>query len=296
VPDIPSTLAGDGGEPIDDIAASAASGALPLAAADAGLTIATPNVAPSATRPAENDIDAGGIHTVARPSSGCGNAPAMVDVAVNGTLARFLLDFPTGYNERRAYPLVLAFRHTTETAEEFRSRLNLAAIADALIVYANPIEPNSDWQYQTDMPQVDELMKQLGAAYCLDMDRVFVIGDGAGALFANLVGCVRGDSVRAFATLSSAPPSLGPCFGNPAVWLLQRTDTDYTTAGAGLGNRDYWTSRNGCNVFMSEPVEPAPCVEYAGCMKGVPVHFCEYRGAQWPSFAVSGAWRFFESL
>lgn len=240
--------------------------------------------------------DAGTPKPVDRPSVGCGQEPVRPALRVRGRAASFLLDVPAAYDKRQAYPLVLAFRGVDTSTAEFRAQLDLGSIADALIVYPDPLDSATPWQFQRDMDLVDELISGLGAAYCVDQDRVFAIGDESGGLFANLVGCVRADQVRAIATLSSAPPPPGPCFGNTAVWLLQRTDLDPNTVGSGLGNRDFWAARNGCNVLDPQPVAPTPCVAYAGCTQELPVHFCEYAGSTWPSFAITGAWQFFESL
>ena len=65
----------------------------------------------------------------------------------------------------------------------------------------------------------------------------------------------------------------------------------------GRNTRDYWVRQNGCDMTMSTPVEPAPCVTYANCPTGYPVTYCEYDGEHnIPSFAVSGVWSFFKAL
>jgi hypothetical protein len=193
---------------------------------------------------------------------------------------------------------VLAFRGMAQSAAEFRAQLQLATVmgSEAIVVHANPVANGTSWEFQRDIPMVDALVSTLGAAYCVDQDRVFAIGDSAGALFVNLVGCVRAAKVRGIAVLSNAPPPPGPCLDYTAVWLLQQTDTDPMTVGAGLGNRDFWAGRNSCNVLMPKSIMPAGCVEYAGCSDRLPVHFCEHDGNGLPSFAVSTAWDFFRSL
>lgn len=252
---------------------------------------------PVGTSPANEDVDAGAPRPVGRPSSGCGQEPVEREVLVDGVPASFLLDIPEGYDKARAYPLILSFRDLDESAAEFRTRLSLVDDAQAFVVYANPMVDALGWQFRSDIAQVDALTSSLGRAYCVDLDRLFAIGDGAGALFANLVGCARGEQMRAIAMLSSAPPPPGPCYGNSAVWLLQRTDTDPMTVGNGLGNRDFWSSRNACDASKpQQAVGASSCVEYAGCMPGMLVRFCEYRGSNWPSFAVRGAWEFFDAL
>jgi poly(3-hydroxybutyrate) depolymerase len=229
-----------------------------------------------------------------RRSDGCGKEPIPPSPSVDLQALSFLLDLPASYDKTRPYPLVLAFRSMETSADEFRSQLNLASLADAIIAYPNPREIGPP--LQADVAGADELISQLSAGYCVDLDHLFALGDGSGALFANLLGCLRGDQIRAIATFSNAPPPPGPCVGNTGVWLLQRNDTDPSTVGSGLGNRDFWARSNACDLRMPKPVSPSPCIEYRGCSAGSPVRFCEYTGTQWPSYAVSGAWEFFESF
>jgi polyhydroxybutyrate depolymerase len=243
--------------------------------------------------------DAGPPPTVARPSSGCGKDPALADSSVDvyGTHSNYLVDLPVGYARAQAYPLILAFRGTDATADQFRQTLKLTSVAgaEAIIVYANPLNETAAWDFMRDMPLFDALLSKLKSDYCVDADRVFAIGNGAGSLFVNLVGCVNADDVRAIALLSGAPPPPGPCTGSIAAWLVQST-ADPMMLGPGLGNRDFWAQRNSCDVRVSMPVPPIPCVEYAGCTPGVPVRYCEHDSDALPSFVASGAWQFFKSL
>jgi poly(3-hydroxybutyrate) depolymerase len=167
---------------------------------------------------------------------------------------------------------------------------------DAIVAHANPPNGASAWEFTRDMPLFSALLAELAASYCVDPARVFATGAGSGALFVNLLGCFRGDALRAIALLSSVPPPPNPCMGNVAVWLLSRSNTDPMVFGAGLGNRDFWTGQNSCDVGMFVPGVPAPCVAYAGCDAGLPVRYCEYAGDALPSFVGGAVWEFFGSL
>lgn len=235
-----------------------------------------------------------------RASSGCGKPSEQVDTSliIAGARASFLLDLPSGYNGARAYPLVLAFRSANVSADQFRIALDLATVTaeDSIRVYTNPVGDATVWEFQRDMPLVDAILAKLTATYCIDLDRVFALGEGAGALFVNLVGCVRADKVRGIALLSSAPPPPRACAYNTAVWLLQRVDADPMVVNAGLGNRDFWAGRNRCQVNMSEPLTSAACADYLGCAPAFPVRYCQHEGDALPPFAVPAAWAFFAAL
>lgn len=69
----------------------------------------------------------------------------------------------------------------------------------------------------------------------------------------------------------------------------------------GEGSRDHWVAANSCAPAMSGAVDPAPCVAYAGCDAGFPVHWCQhddptFAGHTWPAWAGPGIWAFFAGL
>lgn len=60
----------------------------------------------------------------------------------------------------------------------------------------------------------------------------------------------------------------------------------------GLSSRDHWIKANGCGMATA-PVNPSPCVAYAGCQADLPVVWCQHTGGhEWPAFAASGIWGF----
>lgn len=61
--------------------------------------------------------------------------------------------------------------------------------------------------------------------------------------------------------------------------------------------RNLCAKQSGCDTSKSMPVEPSPCVTYAGCDPSNPVHYCEYDGDHnLPSFGVQAVWDFFKAL
>jgi poly(3-hydroxybutyrate) depolymerase len=210
--------------------------------------------------------------------------------------ASYSVALPGAYDRTFAYPLMVAFRPNGVTTDQFAQSLNLSAVAgsEAIIVYPNPVGDGATWDFMRDGPLFKALLPQMKSDYCVDEARVYALGDGAGALVANLVGCWNADDLRAIAPLSAAPAPPGPCSGSTAVWLVQSTSD--AMLGAGMGNRDFWVGHNGCDVRMSKAVAPAQCVEYAGCDPRTPVRYCAHEGDTLPSYAASGAWDFFKSL
>jgi poly(3-hydroxybutyrate) depolymerase len=227
-----------------------------------------------------------------RASAGCNRgSPATSPMS-------FLLDVPAAYDSARPYPLVLAFRGMNQSAEQLRAQVDLEQVTgdSVLRVYVNPQGNAAIWDFQRDVPPVDMLLSDIGASYCIDLDRIFAIGDGAGALLANLLGCTRGDKFRGIALFASSPPPPGPCIGSVAVWLQQQSDADPMLVSAGLANRNFWVEQNGCELASPEHLSSAWCFAYPGCVTELPVSYCEHLGDALPASAVSDAWGFFSAL
>jgi poly(3-hydroxybutyrate) depolymerase len=234
-------------------------------------------------------------------SPGCGMAPPAADTSIQvaGMSASYLVDLPLSYDATRPYPLVLAFRPSTGTAEEFRGRLNLPQVtgADAIVVHPNCLGDAPNWSVQRDLPLFDALLAQTVARYCVDERRVFAAGDGIGAYFASMLGCLRADKLRAVASVSPGIPPSTPCQGEIAVWIAQSSTDTATALTNGRNTSAFWARHNGCDATRSTAVEPTPCMEFAGCDPGYAVRYCEYSSnPDLPPFAASGLWTFFKGL
>jgi hypothetical protein len=58
--------------------------------------------------------------------------------------------------------------------------------------------------------------------------------------------------------------------------------------------RDFWIAHKGCSKDPPKPIDPAPCVSYAGCSGGASVIYCEDGGSHgWPSYATKAMWNLF---
>jgi polyhydroxybutyrate depolymerase len=246
----------------------------------------------------------GGSSNPQQPSVGCGMALSSSDtsnpingmIMVGGMPGTYIVDLPKGYDKNRAYPLLMGFRGAGVSADMFRTYLTLASVvgADAIVVNANCLGNAAAWDVSRDLPFFDQLLTQLESTYCVDQHRVFAAGHSAGGFFVNSLACMRGDKLRGIAPLSAGPPA-ATCQGEFAVWMSQG-NIDPAVA-SGRANREFWGKHNKCDTSMSTPVDPMPCVEFAGCDVGFAVRYCEYDGdLGLPSFAAAGVWEFFKGL
>jgi poly(3-hydroxybutyrate) depolymerase len=212
----------------------------------------------------------------------------------NGSTVSYISDLARGYDANRPYPLIVSFRGANVTPAAFRRYLDLVSVvgAEGIVVTADCADNGSTWDLQRDLPMFDALITKLESQYCIDQHRIYVVGHATGAIFANAVACTH-ENVRALGSLSGAAPS-GTCRGQKAVWISQGTADPALTRSE--ETRDFWAGRNGCSN-LTNPIEPAPCVEYGGCDAEAPVRYCEYDGDFGvPSFAAAGVWSFLKGL
>lgn len=244
---------------------------------------------------------AGGNASPVPGSLGCGTDPPATDTSIQiaGVAASYIVDLPASYDKTRPYPLVMAFRGAGVTADEFRARLNLPQVAgtEAILVHPNCVGDASSWDLTRDLPLFDMLLAQTVARYCVDERRVFAAGQGFGGYFSSMLGCLRADKLRAIASFAPGVPPTATCPGELAVWIAQGNADTATAVANGRTTSSFWGKHNGCDVTMSRPVDPSPCVEFAGCHPDVAVRYCEYDGTtDLPPFAASALWAFFKGL
>jgi len=238
--------------------------------------------------------------------TGCGLAGAPTGtlnnqtIIVGGQARTYLLSVPRNYDPNTPLPLVFGWHAHGATGALARQLFSLepAAAGGAVFVYPDGLGTagNTDWDYAEtglDVQLFDLLLNTLTSTYCIDRNRIFSTGMSAGAFFTNLLGCVRGQVLRAIAPASGGPPgSADPspvvCAGNVGAWIAHASNDDTVDFKAyGIATRDFWIARNGCSTTLA-PVDASPveCVEYQGCQPDLPVVWCVHsEGHIWPSLA-----------
>ncbi len=196
--------------------------------------------------------------TVAAPSAGCGRPPPerpLAQVEVDGQDRKFISVIPQDYHADKPYRLVLAFHGRTNNNEQARSyyRLEPQDRTGTIFVYPSGIKgPRGrfSWWNQGDKPDAlrdyalfDRLIELFAESYCLDQDKIFVVGHSLGATFANSLACARGDRIRAAATLGGGMMPSSPCRGELGIMLLHNPQGDLVPVALGLRAR---------NVFLKQ--------------------------------------------
>lgn len=157
-----------------------------------------------------------------------------------------------------------------------------------------------------DVAVFDQLLKEFSENYCIDLDRVYVVGHSLGSWFTNSLACVRGDVIRASGSLGGGTTQ-NTCSGPVAAITMHNPKDDLSPFSDGIKARDLHLAQNACGlktVDYSSP-EKAHCVEYTDCTSGAPVVWCphtedrswgDYYPHGWPKWTGSEIWKFFQSL
>ncbi len=240
------------------------------------------------------------------PSTGCtGAAPASglvsKSLTVGGASRRYQLFVPKGLDAKKPARLVFVFHGLGGNGDQIRAYLGLEAqaAADAVMVYPDGLvrlQGRTGWS-EEDLPFFDAMVADVSGAVCVDQKRVFATGHSFGGYMTNLVGCLRGDVVRAIAPVSGGFVASGACKGPVAAWLAHGDRDGTVPQSEGLAARDRWLASNGC-AATSKPVSPGQCVSYDGCTANHPVVWCSFAGDHFPlpDYTRPAIWDFFKSM
>lgn len=176
---------------------------------------------------------------------------------------------------------------------------------NAVVVYPDGVfftwDTNSAPANNKDIQFFDALLGDVAKKATVDPSRVFVFGHSRGAFFVNLLGCYRGNNVRALVAHSGGGPSSSQkdvCNTPPPAAMMIHGDADPNVSyDSGKKSLQYWMTKNKCQSGTT-PFDPSPCVSYDGCTAGHPVVWCSLPGAGhgiWSS-ATEASWNFFRQF
>ena len=287
----------------------ACSGSSATPASSAGPRGGDPAASSDGTEPSDGGTPDGG-GTVGAPSSvgtgGCGQVGVPTGMQskttkVAGKSRRYQLFVPTAYDGSRPTRLVFVFHGLGGDGDQIRSYFGFEADAagQALFVYPDGLAQAqaggaTAWALD-DVAFFDAMVSEISASHCVDSARIFAAGHSYGAYMSNLIGCERGDVVRAIAPVSGGIIA-GKCKGGVAAWLAHGSNDLTVDQSEGVAARDHWIAANGCSA-TSKPTSPSPCVTYDGCSTDHPVTWCSFAGGHYPlpTFTKRAIWDFFKA-
>ncbi|WCO65950.1 PHB depolymerase family esterase [Iamia majanohamensis] len=111
-----------------------------------------------------------------------------------------------------------------------------------------------------DLPYVDALLDDVGAARCIDTSRVYATGLSNGAMMTSLLACFRADSFAAFAPVAGLETYDGCEPSDPeAIWAVHGTEDPILYFNGGVGDLSIVTEGE-----QAETTEPIPEADLDG--------------------------------
>jgi poly(3-hydroxybutyrate) depolymerase len=285
----------------NDIPTSAALPVLPVAAAGSGAL-------PGGSQPEIVDLFAPSDHSV-HPSAGCGSATGASGsqtLSTGGQQGTYFVSLPPSYDGNTPGAVGFVFHGANNDEVKCFGGSNCAGVQMALGDKSIVIYPRSfgtAWTSETREQNVtwfDDLLAHVKANYCVDEHEVFVMGTSSGAHFSNILGCRRGDELRAIAPAAGERLEKTGCKGEFAALVIHGID-DTASVPFRLGEeaRDYYAMANGCSAETVPPIAEIHaevralrdaalavtprntagifrCADYQGCREGLPVRWCEH--------------------
>jgi polyhydroxybutyrate depolymerase len=257
----------------------------------------------------------------ATPSPGCGASPpaaAPAGIEVGGRQRELITAVPEGYDPAVPHALVFAFhgRTTPNTQVKRYFGLESAATGPTIVVYPAALvaadgkfswyERGQSGSELRDYAFFDALLELMGETYCVDLDRVFVVGHSLGGSFANSLGCARGDVIRGVGTVAGRIWE-SRCSGPAAAIIMHNRNDDLVPLTRGLEARDWALAQNSLDG-AARACEPTTlsCQCYGPPDAANPVVWCphtqdETRSGRfyphlWPDGAGAAIMGFFEGL
>jgi polyhydroxybutyrate depolymerase len=253
------------------------------------------------------------------PSAGCGKAgrPANGEVSVPNDR---IYDFPTTYDGTKPFPAVIAL-HGANNPNTILQMLSKGSRLETEFVLVFPKSNGSAWQYNNgtgpDMTRIGDIYTELLANYCVDTNRIFLMGHSSGAQMSVHMMCAAGGDKRfkAYAPVAASKycDTLTPA---PVMYIQGMMDAQ-RGGGNGKDVVDVFVASNKCmaqsmpdaavppcnSTFDQKPVTPG-CVTYQGCTE--PTIWCSHNDNGynltdghmhgWPCFASNAIADFFLGL
>ncbi|SEF37596.1 Poly(3-hydroxybutyrate) depolymerase [Amycolatopsis pretoriensis] len=269
-----------------------------LASAAIGALLTTPGIgtahaaAPEAPRPSVG-------------TAGCGQAPGLASgshtISSGGQNRGYLLRVPANYDSSHPYRLFVGLHWRGGTAADVDSGgtdgynwsyYGLRRLADSAgntTIFVAPQGNGNGWANPggQDVTFVDDLLRQLETALCVDTSQVFAGGFSYGGAMSYALACARPAVFRAVAVYSGANLS-GCSGGTQAVAYIGMHGIGDTVLpiASGRSLRDQFVRNNGCTP--QNPPEPASgsrthvVTAYSGCRAGYPVVWAAFDGGHDP--------------
>jgi polyhydroxybutyrate depolymerase len=219
---------------------------------------------------------------------------------------KFDLHIPRGHHPERPLPVIFFFhgKHRIKNTLPHKGVAELLVGAGDKAILAVPTgltygndDPAEGWDTRCegpDMPFFDAMLADIESTLCINPRQVFAVGFSWGGDMVDNLACCRGDRLRAIAAASGGVMDANqrcPARRLPAFRQTHGGHEPYHPVILDASVR-FFRQAHGCSE-ATNPVHPAPCVEYQGCAQ--PVVLCRYpeMGHTLPRDFGEASWGFF---
>ena len=263
-----------------------------------------------------------GASSSGTPSAACGSTTAVAKgyqanqhLTISGTQRTYAVNVPASYDANRRYPVIFVYHGSGGNGAGAKSTFNFESKHDAEAIFVYPdaqASTGGEWvldkwdaSNNVDIAFLSQTIDAVQAKYCVNQDRLFATGFSNGAFFANHVGCVLSERIRAVAAHSGGGPYTlnGEHYVNgklicktpkPHGVLEIIGDADSLLPDVNA-SRVVWTGNLACSQTQTD-IAPSPCKQYSGC--SAPFEVCVIPGlghTPW-SQGADTIWSFFARL
>jgi poly(3-hydroxybutyrate) depolymerase len=238
-------------------------------------------------------------------TAGCGQAPGLASgshtISSGGQNRSYILRVPANYDNTHSYRLFVGLHWRGGTANDVDSGgtdgynwsyYGLRRLADSAgnnTIFVAPQGNGNGWANPggQDVTFIDDLLRQLESALCVDTSQVFAGGFSYGGAMSYALACARPTVFRAVAVYSGA--NLSGCSGGtqPVAYIgMHGIGDNVLPIASGRSLRDQFVRNNGCAA--QNPPEPSSgshthiVTAYSGCRTGYPVVWAAFDGGHDP--------------
>jgi polyhydroxybutyrate depolymerase len=195
---------------------------------------------------------------------------------------------PTNYDKTTKYSVVVVFHGWFADGKSFEKWFEMEKYVDrseTFVVYPDALNGQWDQAGTTDLDFYDDMMKDLGARFCIDPSRVLGFGFSYGGKFANHLGCKRAGWVKAIAIGDGSPGGDWQKCGRIPVLFTHRTKDSDELIAWGRQAAALWQGVDQCSATTEVSNAAMNCVSNTGCKAPGSLTFCEdtFYDPTWPA-------------
>jgi polyhydroxybutyrate depolymerase len=200
---------------------------------------------------------------------------------IAGKERKYNLYIPSGYSNTKEYSLAIATHGRTNSKDQVQKYMGLEKGQSGVII-AYPAWLSSaswksfSWSEKENMTFIDAILQQVSENYCVDRNKVYIIGHSLGGWMAQRIACLRGEFVSGLAVVGSGPFG-STCSGPVPSLFFQNTNDQLSSYASGISARNTRLKVNECDESQTENVQigPLTCTKYNKCSAGNEVVWCE---------------------